>query len=120
MEGQWLAFGSAVYDILEPPPSRPPHSIRLANAVARNSVLLSSPAVRLRKATLLDGTLVGVAFWYRPGHPEWRNPQTRDGSEEARNGTGVWEGIDGEEWDAFHGNHDGVDRKRVMGDEPHW
>ncbi|ORY62861.1 acyl-CoA N-acyltransferase [Leucosporidium creatinivorum] len=117
VEGQWLAFGPAVYDILEPPSIRPPHALRLANAVARNSILLSSSAVRLRKASLPDGTLVGVAFWYIPGHPEWRNPQTRDGSEEAVKGTGLWEGIDGKEWDAFYGNRGGVDRKRAMGDE---
>lgn len=121
VQGQWESFGPAVYDILEPPSLRLSPAERLANAVARNQRICHSPSTRMRKACLVDGTLVGAAIWYIPGCDEWINLQGRDGSAEAERGEGVWEGVDGEEWDEFHGQPKGsAIRREIMGDEPHW
>ena len=118
--GNWSAFPS-FFAPLEPPEIRPPHEVRLRRGVARLRQLLHSPHTYCRKATL-DGKLIGIALWHRPGAPIFnlkRRLAVEDGRAEGPEEEEMWEGVDLEQWESVWGGWDNT-RKELMKGQDHW
>lgn len=113
VKGNWAAFPSFYHDV-EPVAKRSNEADRLRRCVARMQQLIDSPNTLARKA-VMDGKLVGIALWFRPGAPifnEKRRLKSSSSDEDE-----LWIGL-GSEWEDKWAAWD-TERARIMGDTPH-
>lgn len=94
----------------------------MRRGVARLRTLLHSPHTYCRKATLPDGTLVGIALWHRPGAPVFnlkRRLAVEAGRAEGPEEEEMWEGVDLEKWESTWGGWDAM-RESLLKGQKHW
>lgn len=118
-EGCFQAFPS-FYLPMEPEDLRPPHDIRVKRFASRLQHLLNSPHTHCTKATL-DGKLVGITIWHKPGAPVF-NLKRRlplEGREVTEEEEESWKGVDQGKWEEVWGGWDKV-REDLMKGQPHW
>ncbi|ORY40631.1 acyl-CoA N-acyltransferase [Leucosporidium creatinivorum] len=118
-EGCFQAFPS-FYLPMEPEDLRPPHDIRVQRFASRLQHLLISPHTHCTKATL-DGKLVGITIWHKPGAPVF-NLKRRlplEGREVTEEEEESWKGVDQGKWEEVWGGWDKV-REELMKGQPHW
>ncbi|GAA6013633.1 hypothetical protein JCM11491_002734 [Sporobolomyces phaffii] len=124
-EGQLTAFGTRMYEELEPPATRAAPEVRYRRFALRHSRLLDLPSERpmIAKVREPDGTdhIAGCAWWHVPGSRIDNEQKRRVArmSEETEAEADSWADFDWEKWTDMLDKYDRV-RKAIMGDEPHW
>ncbi|KAK4058674.1 hypothetical protein OIO90_000118 [Microbotryomycetes sp. JL221] len=118
-EGNWRAFPT-FFPPMEADPL-PDHEVRLRRCIARLKILLNSPTTFNRKATI-DGNLVGIALWNKPGAPvhnlKRRIIQDMDGLTKPLNEDENWLGLTSN-WEKTWSTWDHK-RAELMQGKPHW
>ncbi|GAA5950824.1 hypothetical protein JCM3765_004602 [Sporobolomyces pararoseus] len=118
-EGQLTAFGTRMYEELEPPAIRAAPEVRYRRFAYRHSRLLSLPSEMPFKA-VVEGRIAGCV-WVQTG-PAIDNQQKRRidrVEEESQEEKESWADFDWEKWTSMLQKYDDV-RKEKMGSERHW
>ncbi|KAK4053094.1 hypothetical protein OIV83_001829 [Microbotryomycetes sp. JL201] len=119
-EGNWNAFPTFYAPIEQDP--LPEHELRLRRCIQRLKILLNSPTTFNRKA-VVDGKLVGIALWNRPGAPIFNLKRRivadlegvpRPANDDDEN----WAGLT-DDWEKVWSTWDNK-RKELMAGADHW